>query len=420
MEKIVIEGGCPLQGTVEISGSKNAALPILAASLLTDSPLHLKRVPNLLDIQTMFEILKELGIQSEYQGQVAELTPVSQENSCASYELVRQMRASIAVLGPLLAKRGRAKVSLPGGCVIGVRPIDLHLKGLRALGAKIKVEHGYVVAEADELRGAEIYLGGAFGASVLGTANVMMAATLAKGTTILECAACEPEIEDLAEVLVKMGAKIKGAGTHRIQIEGVSQLHGAEHTIIPDRIEAGTFLMAAAMTRGSITVEGVQPRHILCLLDKLEEMGLSLSRSAQSISINASSRSQSADVCTYPFPGFPTDLQAQFVALLSISDGTATVTERVYPDRFMHIAELSRMGAQIQKDGASVFIQGVPSLYGAPVMASDLRASAALVMAGLFAQGRTDIHRIYHIDRGYEKIEAKLNALGARVWREKE
>lgn len=420
MEKIVIEGGVPLYGEVEISGAKNAALPILAAALLASEPVRLHRIPRLKDIDTMLMILNELGMEVGQEGDQVLLTPKSRDNCCASYDLVRQMRASVAVLGPLLAQRGHAKVSLPGGCVIGVRPIDLHLKGLRALGAKIRVEHGYIIAEAERLKGAEIYLGGAFGASVLATANVMMAATLAEGTTILDCAACEPEIEDLANFLIAMGAKIRGAGTHRIEIEGVTELKGADYSIIPDRIEAGTFLMAAAMTRGKITVTGMNPRHLFCAIDKLEEMGLEVQRSEKSITLNGENRSQTADVCTLPYPGFPTDLQAQLVALLAVSEGTATVTERVYPDRFMHVAELNRMGAQIQKDGASILIQGVSGLYGAPVMASDLRASAALVNAGLAAKGRTDIHRIYHIDRGYEKIEAKLSRLGARIWREPE
>lgn len=420
MEKIVIEGGVPLRGSVEISGAKNAALPILAAALLSSGPVTLSRIPKLRDIDTMLSILQELGLQAEQVGNDVFLNPISQENCCASYELVRQMRASIAVLGPLLARRGQAKVSMPGGCVIGVRPIDLHLKGLRALGASIRVEHGYVIAEAKRLKGAEIYLGGAFGASVLATANVMMAATLAEGKTVIECAACEPEVEDLANFLIAMGAKIKGAGTHRIEIEGVTELHGTSYTIIPDRIEAGTFLMAAAMTRGAVSIQNMNPKHLLCVIDKLEEMGLVLTREENKLSLDGTKRSVASDLSTYPFPGFPTDLQAQIVALLSVAEGPSTVTERVYPDRFMHVAELNRMGAQIQKDGATIAIQGVPELCGAPVMASDLRASAALVMAGLAAKGQTHIHRIYHIDRGYEKIEAKLSALGAKIWREED
>jgi UDP-N-acetylglucosamine 1-carboxyvinyltransferase len=333
---------------------------------------------------------------------------------------VRKMRASVCVLGPLLARRGHARVSLPGGCVFGVRPIDLHLKGLKALGARIRIDHGYIDARAEKLRGTTIYLGGAFGSTVLGTANVMMAATLAEGTTVIECAACEPEVADLAGFLNAMGAKIRGAGTPRVEIEGVAELHGVEYKVIPDRIEAGTFLIAAAMTGGDVVVEGAYPEHLSAVIDVLQQMGAQFSCENHTMRVRAEVPCTPIDVTTLPYPGFPTDLQAQMMAYLATANGMSVITEKIYPDRFIHIAELVRMGAKIRKEGPSAIISGVKKLSGAPVMASDLRASASLILAGLVATGITEVHRIYHLDRGYERIEERLAALGAMVRRESE
>lgn len=419
MDKILIEGGVSLRGTVEVSGAKNAALPILCATILTDAQCIIRNVPDLRDVTSTLEILRELGMTCERKIDrsivVSEETP---DSFTAPYEHVRRMRASICTLGPLLAKRKRAKVSLPGGCVFGPRPIDLHLKGLAALGADIRVSHGYVEAEAQELRGTTVYLGGPFGSSVLGTANVMMAATLAKGTTIIEAAACEPEIADLARFLCAMGARIEGIGTPRLVIEGVTSLGGAEHTIIPDRIEAGTFLIAAAITRGDVVVRGARVEHLTAVVEVLRQAGLKISAENDAIRVRSNGGFHPVDVTTLPYPGFPTDLQAQVMALLSLADGISIVTEKVYPDRFMHMAELGRMGAQVRKEGPSAIINGARRLSGAPVMASDLRASACLVIAGLVAQGITTIYRIYHLDRGYERIEHRLSGLGAHIRRE--
>jgi UDP-N-acetylglucosamine 1-carboxyvinyltransferase len=419
MDKLVIEGGRRLHGRVRVNGSKNDALPLLAATLLVEGKTRLHGVPHLSDIGMMVKILRELGAHVEHRpdGEVTvKVTDATRVE--ASYENVSTMRASVCVLGPLLARRGKAKVSLPGGCVIGVRPIDLHLKGFAALGAEIRTEHGYVIAEAKKgLRGGEIYLGGPFGSTVTGTANVLMAATLAKGTTVIENAACEPEVEDLARFLIACGAKIEGAGTHRLVVTGVESLQGAEHTVIPDRIEAGTFMCAAAMTRGDLVVENVRLDHLGALIDRLRATGATADRAEGGVRVTGPERIHPVDVTTLPYPGFPTDLQAQFMALLARAEGISVINEKIYPDRFMHVPELNRLGAQVRKEGAAAIIHGVKELHGAPVMASDLRASAALVLAGLAAKGTTEVRRVYHIDRGYERIEERLNRCGASIRR---
>lgn len=421
MDKLVIEGGKRLEGVVEVSGAKNSCLPILAATLLSDEKSVIHNVPSTLrDISTMLKILKNLGVKVGQDGRTITVEPKGYKKFTASYELVSTMRASVCLLGPLLAKQKKAEVSFPGGCVIGPRPIDLHLKGMRALGAQMKVERGYIIADGKNLRGGNIYLGGHFGSSVLATGNVMMAATLAKGTTVIENAACEPEVIDLAEFLIKMGARITGHATHRITIEGVKRLRGAEHSVIPDRIEAGTYMIAAAVTKGDITLKNANIDHMVAVTDKLIESGLEIKKVPGGARVRYTKRLKPLDVTTLPYPGFPTDLQAQFMSLMAITNGISVITEKIYPERFIHISELGRMGAEIQLEGPNAIVKGVKSLSGAPVMASDLRASAALVLAGLVASGRTDVHRIYHLDRGYEKIEAKLNRLGAKVWREKE
>lgn len=418
MDKFVIDGGFPLRGTVPVYGAKNAALPVMAACLLAEGPSVIRNVPDLRDVNTLLRILEHLGVRHGRDGDALTLEVTDETNVTAPWELVKEMRASVCVLGPLLARRKRAKVSYPGGCVFGARPIDIHLKGLSALGARVAVEHGYVVAEGDRLRGDEVFLGGAFGPTVLGTANVAMAATLAEGTTVIEQAACEPEVTDLLTFLVAMGARIRGIGTHHLEIEGVESLHGAEHRIIPDRIEAGTFLLAGAITGGEVTVTGVRADHLSAVLDKLREAGASFSRANGAITLHPPRRIHACQLTTMAYPGFPTDLQAQLMALMVLADGISVITEKVYPDRFMHVAELTRLGARIHKEGPHAIVEGVPHLSGAPVMASDLRASAALVLAGLIAQGRTEVHRVYHIDRGYSRIEERLAALGARIRRE--
>jgi len=420
MDKLVIEGGKRLCGTVQISGAKNAALPILAATLLTDEKCVIKNVPLLRDVQTMIKILRSLGVKVQMQDNRVSVSPGKYKGYTAPYRLVSTMRASICVLGPLLAKKGKACVSLPGGCVIGPRPIDLHLKGLSGIGARIKIEHGYIVAEAKKLRGRRIYLGGPFGPSVLATANLMMAATLTSGRTIIENAACEPEVVDLANFLVQMGARIKGQKTHTIEIEGVKRLRGAEYAITNDRIEAGTYILACAITAGEIAIKGACIGHLGALVDKLKSAGVIIKSIGDAVFVKAGRKLKAIDVTTLPFPGFPTDLQAQMMAFVCVAGGISVITEKIYPERFMHISELNRMGARIMKEGASGIIKGVRALSGAPVMASDLRASAALVLAGLVAQGRTDISRVYHLDRGYDRMEEKLSKLGARIWREKE
>lgn len=420
MDKLVIEGPKRLEGTVNISGAKNACLPILAAALLTDEKCVIRNVPGLKDISTMLKIFRNLDVRSEQHGDSISIEPKGYKKYTAFYDLVSTMRASICVLGPLLAKQKYAEVSFPGGCVIGPRPIDLHLKGLRAIGAQIKVEKGYIVADGSKMRGGHVYLGGHFGSSVLATANVMMAAVLTKGVTIIENAACEPEVADLAIFLTKMGAKIKGHETHRIIIEGVKKLHGAEHAIISDRIEAGTYMVAAAITKGDIILKGAKLEHMVAVVDKLTEAGLNITKAPGGLRARYARRIKPIDVTTLPYPGFPTDMQAQIMSLMAITEGISVITEKIYPDRFIHTSELGRMGADIILEGPSAIVKGVKYLSGAPVMASDLRASAALVLAGLVAKGRTEVHRIYHLDRGYEKLEEKLTKLGAKVWREKE
>ena len=420
MDKLVIEGGIRLKGEVIVSGSKNAVLPILAATLLTDEPCAIKNVPNLRDTNTMLKILRSLGKNAEFDKGIVTVSSTKHTSFIADYKLVSTMRASFCVLGPILAKLKKAKVSLPGGCIIGVRPVDLHLKGIKSLGADITIESGYVHAKASQLKGNQVYLGGVYGSSVLATDNVMMAATLAKGKTVIESAACEPEVADLAEFLIKMGAKIKGYGTPIIEIEGVRQLHGTEHSIIPDRIEAGTLMVASLITKGDITIKNVFYQHLGAVVDKLEEAGASISKTDSSLRVRLKKKLKAINVTTLPYPGFPTDMQAQIMSLMSITPGISVITEKIYPDRFMHVAELNRMGAHIQREGPHAIVEGVKQLSGAPVMASDLRASASLVLAGLVARGRTSVSRIYHLERGYENIEEKLRGLGAKIWREKE
>jgi len=418
MDMFRIQGGAPLTGRVSVSGSKNATLPIMAAALAADGETLLDNVPDLADVRTLSALLQSLGmsVQTRPEGSLA-LQVVDSSRSHASYQLVRQMRASICVLGPLLARRGVACVSLPGGCNIGHRPIDLHLKGLAALGAEIDVRAGNVFATAKQLRGTSIFLGGVNGSTVTGTCNVMTAATLARGTTVITAAACEPEVVALAEALNQMGARIFGHGTPRIEIEGVTELSGTRLQMIPDRIEAATLLIAAAATRGQVTLEQVQPDHLIAVLDLLNEMGCSLSAAGESITLNANGSLRPIDFTALPYPGIPTDVQAQLMTLASVVPGTTLIRDHVFPDRFLHVAELCRMGAQIRQQTGASIVTGISSLSGAEVMASDLRASAALVLAGLVARGTTTIHRISHLDRGYEQLEKKLGQLGAHVER---
>jgi UDP-N-acetylglucosamine 1-carboxyvinyltransferase len=418
MDKLVIKGGTRLRGTVDISGSKNAALPIMAASLLAEGPSLIRGVPELSDVRTMTDLLIDLGVSVARTSEGHLRLNVEDEGSYhAPYDRVRKMRASICVLGPLLAKRKIARVAMPGGCTIGQRPVDIHLRGLRALGADVELVEGDILLQAKRLRGASIFLGGPFGSTVLGTANVMMAAVLAEGRTMIESAACEPEIADLARYLAAMGARIEGAGTPRILIEGVQQLSGAEHEVIPDRIEAGTYMIAAALTNGEVNLRNIRPDHLMAVAYKLREIGVIIESADGGAVVSSARRLEPADVTTYPFPGFPTDLQAQVMTLLCLADGNSAITEKIFPDRFMHVAELLRMGANIRKEGPTAIVTGVKRLIGAPVMASDLRASAALVLAGLVARGKTTVRRVYHIDRGYERIETKLRGLGADIQR---
>jgi UDP-N-acetylglucosamine 1-carboxyvinyltransferase len=418
MDKILVHGGYPLTGSVKVSGSKNSALPILAATLLTKDQCVLRHVPDLSDTNYMLQILTHLGASVERaSGTVA--VQAEKIESLAPYDVVRKMRASVCVIGPLLGRCGEATVSLPGGCIIGDRPIDLHLKGFEALGAAIRVENGNVKVFAPKLHGSVINLRGKFGPTVLGTDNVLMAAVLAEGTTVIEGAAAEPEVCDLADFLNKMGAKIEGAGTRRMIIEGVKELHGAEHDIIPDRIEAGTFLVAGAVCGRGITVNRVDPKHVTAVTDALTEAGYHIEVGNNSIKVSPNGSSKPLKITTEPYPGFPTDMQAQMCALLSTTDGISVVTENIFPQRYMHLAELKRMGAQVEIEGATATIRGVEKLLGAPVMASDLRASAALVLAGLKAEGVTEISRVYHIDRGYEHLDEKLGGMGAHIERVK-
>jgi UDP-N-acetylglucosamine 1-carboxyvinyltransferase len=418
MDKILVHGGHSLEGDVRIGGSKNSALPILAATLLTKEKCVVDRVPDLSDIHYMLTILGRLGAEVERASGVVQVR-AEKILTEAPYEIVRKMRASVCVLGPLLGREKAAKVSLPGGCVIGDRPIDLHLKGFEALGAKVTVKGGDILLKAEKLKGARINLRGRHGPTVLGTGNVMMAAVLAEGTTIIEGAAEEPEVIDLANFLTAMGARISGAGTQHIEIEGVAELHGANHTVIPDRIEAGTFLVAGAIAGKRVTITRTEPSHLEAVITALKEAGFDLSTTRDTVTISPNGTRKPLHLETIPYPGFPTDMQAQFCALLSTMNGTSVVTETVFPQRFMHVAELKRMGAHIDLDDHRATIHGVERLSGAPVMASDLRASAALVLAALPAEGVTEINRVYHIDRGYERIDEKLNAIGAHIERVK-
>jgi UDP-N-acetylglucosamine 1-carboxyvinyltransferase len=415
MEKIIIEGGARLNGTVKISGAKNAALPILLSSILTDKENKINNVPSLKDVDTTCQLLKGIGVRVERSEDGQVIADASHINDTeASYDLVRTMRASVLVLGPLLARLGKAKVSLPGGCAIGARPINLHLKGLEMLGAKITLEHGYIVAEAKKLKGNRIYFDIA---TVTGTENVMMAAVLAEGKTIIENAAREPEVVNLASVLNSMGALIRGAGTDIIEIDGVTELKGGEHTVIPDRIETGTFMVGAAITGGDVEMKDCIPEHIEPLTMKLREAGAYVDTGEGWIRVRGNGRTKSVDVKTAPYPGFPTDMQAQLMTLMTISEGTSVITETIFENRFMHVAELRRMGADIKVEGNTAVIKGVTKLSAAPLMATDLRASASLILAGLAAGGETVISRVYHLDRGYEAIEKKLSALGAKIRR---
>lgn len=418
MDKFVIWGGERLRGEAEVSGSKNSVLPILAAAILGETPSVIRKAPWLRDVDTMLMILEATGVTTKrsFDGDVT-IDPSTLENCEAPYELVRKMRSSIYVLGALLGRLGKAVVSLPGGCVIGPRPIDLHIKGLSQLGATIEKHHGYLIVEAKKLKGARIFLGGPFGSSVGATVNVMLGAVKAEGETIIESAACEPEVADVVNFLAKMGAKITGAGTPTLVIEGQKALHGAEHEVIPDRIEAGTFMIAAAATGGDVTILGAEPRHLEAVTAKLKDAGAEVSLGDKRIRVQASGTRRATDLTTLAYPGFPTDLQAQFMTMMCVTPGVSRIVEKIYPDRFMHVGELTRLGADITMDTNSALVRGVNGLSGAPVMASDLRASAALIIAGLVAEGETLIHRIYHIDRGYMDIESKLARLGAKIRR---
>lgn len=425
MDMFVVRGGKPLKGRVRVGGAKNAALPIMAASLMADGPVTLYDVPDLVDVRTLSLLLGTLGALSERQADNSlRLEVVDDSPVVADYELVRRMRASICVLGPLLARRGHATVSLPGGCNIGDRPIDLHLKGLKALGADIRIERGYVIATAKRLKGARVFLGGSFGSTVTGTCNVMAAAALADGVTTIESAACEPEVADYGHFLNAMGAKVEGLGTPFLRIEGVERLFGAEHHVIPDRIEAATLLIAAAITHGEVAVENVCTNHLSAVLDKLSDVGVRVGITEDSggsdrstLHVFPTASLTPTECSALPYPGLPTDVQAQFMALLSRADGISVVTDKVFPDRFMHVAELVRLGASIHREGQSAIINGTDKLHGACVMASDLRASAALVLAAMAAEGESVIRRIYHLDRGYEQLEQRLNSLGADIRR---
>lgn len=418
MDRFLIRGGKPLEGRVEISGSKNAALPLMAAALLTAEPIVLSNVPQVRDIDSMSQLIENLGASVDRDGDFLEIRSAELKSDMASYDLVRKMRASILVLGPLMARSGRSEVSLPGGCAIGARPVDLHIDAMRKLGAKVNIDQGYIIAEAERLggEGCEILFDKV---TVTGTENAMMAATLARGTTVLQNCAVEPEVIDLGTLMQKMGARIDGLGTSTVTVEGVEELGGAEHRIIPDRIEAGTYLVAGLITRGTLEVADCAPDHMRSLVDKIIDCGADLEVGSDSISTMPSKLS-ARDVRTAPFPGFPTDMQAQYIALMTQAEGTAVVTETIFENRFMHVPELMRMGADIHIDGNSAVVRGGTPLGGASLMATDLRASASLVLAGLVAKGETLINRVYHIDRGYSNIVGKLSALGAEIKRIKD
>jgi len=420
MDIFHIEGPVELSGSVNINGSKNASLPIMAATILAPGESVLKAVPHLSDISVCGELLRRLGckLARDANGDL-HIDSTVIDKPVGEYEIVCRMRASICILGPLVARCGRAEVSMPGGCAIGDRPVNLHIRGLQELGARIHLKNGYIIAEAPNgLRGKDIFMGGPFGSTVLGTANVLMAATLAKGRTTIESAACEPEIANLANCLNKMGAKITGIGSPRLVIEGVRQLQPVQFEVIPDRIEAGTFMVAAAITEGELNIRNCRLDDMMAVVDKLRTIGVTVERQEDGCIVTRSGSIKPADITTQPYPGFPTDLQAQFMALLSLAEGNSIVIEKVFPDRFMHIAELNRMAASLRKEGPTVIVAGVKKLIAAPVMASDLRASAALVLAGLAADGTTIVSRVYHIDRGYERIEERLNPVGAKIIRQ--
>ena len=420
MDIFHIEGPVRLCGDVRVNGSKNASLPIMAATILAPGRSVLKSLPDLSDISVFCELLGTLGCKVARQpnGDLS-VDSTTIDNPVGQYEIVRRMRASICILGPLLARHGKAEVSMPGGCAIGDRPIDLHLRGLRELGANIRLENGYIVAEAPQgLTGKEIFMGGPLGSTVLGTANVLMAATLAKGRTVIESAACEPEIADLANCLNAMGARISGIGSPRLVVEAAEQLQPVEYEVIPDRIEAGTFMVAAAITAGELRLNNCRLEHTMAAVDKLRAIGATVEPADDGCVVARTGPLKTAGITTQPYPGFPTDLQAQFMALLALAEGNSVIVEKVFPDRFMHIAELNRMAANLRKEGPVVIVAGVDKLIAAPVMASDLRASAALVLAGLAAEGTTIVNRVYHIDRGYEKIEQRLNLVGAEITRQ--
>jgi UDP-N-acetylglucosamine 1-carboxyvinyltransferase len=414
MDKIVIEGGRPLKGTVAVSGAKNAALPMLVASLLTEGMSTFHNVPDLRDVRTIKSLLADLGAKVDTEGAVVKVDASGLSSHVAPYELVRTMRASVLVLGPLVARLGRARVSLPGGCAIGARPINLHIKGLEALGASITLDHGYVEVEASSLKGAEIYFDIV---TVTGTENLMMAAVLAEGKTTLRNAAREPEVVALAEALNQMGAQITGAGTPVITITGVEALQPATLTIIPDRIETGTFMVAAAVTRGDIKISGCEPNHLRAVIHKLQQTGMTVEQEGDGLRVIGTGTISSVDVKTLPYPGFPTDMQAQFMVLMSLAEGLSVISETIFENRFMHVSELQRMGADITVAGNAAVVKGGKRLNGAPVMASDLRASASLILAGLAAEGTTEVSRVYHIDRGYERIEGKFVELGGHLRR---
>jgi UDP-N-acetylglucosamine 1-carboxyvinyltransferase len=417
MDKLVVHGGVSLKGEVTISGAKNAALPIMVASLLASGQSAIKRVPKLMDVMTMGKLLSNLGADFHYESGRVIIDTERIDNHVAPYDLVKTMRASVLVLGPLLARTGNARVSLPGGCAIGARPINLHLMGLEKMGATIELDKGYVIASAKRLKGSVIYLDMP---TVTGTENLLMAASLARGTTVIENTAREPEVVDLANALNSMGAKIRGAGESTIEVEGVGELKPLDYTIIPDRVETGTFMTIAGITGGDIIMKGCRHEHDDALITKLEEAGLIIQTEETWVRVTAPRRPSSRDIKTMPYPGFPTDMQAQFMALMSVAEGTSVIRETIFENRFMHVAELRRMGADIEIEGGAATVRGVPKLKGTDVMATDLRASASLVVAGLAAEGTTIIHRLYHLDRGYDRIEEKLKGLGAMVERVKD
>ena len=416
MDSFLIQGGTPLRGEVTVSGSKNAVLPLMAAALLTKDTCVIRRVPDLSDVRFMVKILESLGAEVNFEAGTLTVR-AAKLKGFGDYDLIRKMRGSICILGPLLTRLHEASVSLPGGCVIGTRPIDLHLKGLVAVGAMLEIESGYIRAKTKGLKGTTIFLGGRAGPTVLGTANIMMAAALASGVTVIESAACEPEVCDVANFLVSMGAKITGIGSPTLTITGVKELHGTDYEVIPDRIEACTFICAAAATKGDVIIHGARPEHFAAVLDKLREAGVKVERKAGALRVTRPGKLKPADVTTLPYAGFPTDVQAQFMALMCLAPGISVITERIFESRFMHVAELMRLGADVAIEGPSAIVKGGKPLSGAPVMASDLRASAALVIAGLAAKGETQVHRIYHLDRGYERMEDKLRKLGAKIER---